>query len=464
MNIDQSQIESLVARPSETLNVEVKRWINIYQPSGTSKLVRAVFALYNRNGGFFVIGFDDKTLEPDLDNAPPDVRSAFHVDKVQALISRHASKLFEVGVAFGRRDGHEYPVIVVPEGVRSPVAVKVPLLDEKKKELIRDGEVFFRTLAANGTPSTASARPQDWPEIVELCFDNREADVGRFLRRQIAGQDLAAIVREVALISPPTPTLKERAESLLNGGLQLFKQAVAKHEVNDDEKAVIAAGSWEIALVINPPKNEQLPDQKFLRTIASSNPQFSGWPIWLNSSGFQDRTAVPIVKGNAWEAFIVSLGGWSKHIDFSRIDPRGEFYLRRNLQDDVSDRVKAGQFLDPIIVILRVAEAIAVGVAFAKALEWETESTKLGFAFRWTGLKGRKLVAWSNPAVTISSFEAAHDAEVTAFVELPMDTPVNAIAPYVEQAMRVLLARFGGYQIPRESIEHWVRRLAERQL
>ena len=179
-------------------------------------------------------------------------------------------------------------------------------------------------------------------------------------------------------------------------------------------------------------------------------------------SGFQDRAAAPIVKGNAWEALIVSLGGWSKHVDFSRVDPKGEFYLRRNLQDDVSDRVKPGEFLDPIIVILRVAEAMAVGLAFAKALGWEPEKTKLSFAFRWTGLQGRKLVAWSNPAVTVSSFDAAHDADVTTFVELPMDTPENAIAPYVEQAIRGLFVLFGGDQFPLQSIEHWVRRLIER--
>ena len=110
------------------------------------------------------------------------MRTAFHVDKIQALISRYASELFEGGVAFGKRDGREYPVIVVPEGVRSPVAAKVPLLDENKKELICAGEVFFRTLAANGIPRSARSWPQDWPEIVELCFDNREADVGRFQR------------------------------------------------------------------------------------------------------------------------------------------------------------------------------------------------------------------------------------------------------------------------------------------
>ena len=289
--------------------------------------------LRNRNGGFLVIGFDDETLEPDLDNEPPDVRSVFHVDKIQGLISRYASELFEVRVAFAHRDGREFPVIAVPDGVRSPVAAKVPLLGENKKELIRAGEVFFRTLAANGTPSTALARPQDWAEIVELCFNNREADVGRFLRRQLAGQDLCSDEYASCARPCPPPTQKDRAKTLLNDGLERFKKAVANAErsFNEDEKAMIAAGSWEIALAIDHAKNDQLPDQKFLQTIASSNPQYTGWPVWLDFSGFQDRAAAPIVKGNAWEALIVSVGGWSKHIDFSRVDPNGEFYLRRNL-------------------------------------------------------------------------------------------------------------------------------------
>ncbi len=50
MNTDQSRIDDLIARLSETLTVEVKRWI------------RGALALRVRNGGYFVIGFDDKTL------------------------------------------------------------------------------------------------------------------------------------------------------------------------------------------------------------------------------------------------------------------------------------------------------------------------------------------------------------------------------------------------------------------
>src|SRR5262249_58403471 len=118
---------------------------------------RGALALRNRNGGYFVIGFDDKTLQPDIGNEPAGVRAAFHTDKIQGLISRYASELFEVAVVFGKHGGREYPVIVVPDGVRSPVAAKSGLFYDKKKALIGQGESFFRTLSANEKPTTAAA-------------------------------------------------------------------------------------------------------------------------------------------------------------------------------------------------------------------------------------------------------------------------------------------------------------------
>jgi len=62
MNTDQSRIDDLIARLSETLTVEVKRWISIDEPNGISTIIRGALALRNRNGGYFVIGFDDKIL------------------------------------------------------------------------------------------------------------------------------------------------------------------------------------------------------------------------------------------------------------------------------------------------------------------------------------------------------------------------------------------------------------------
>jgi predicted HTH transcriptional regulator len=71
MEIDQRRIDELIAHPSESLNVEIKRWIDPATPEGTAKIVKAAQAIRNRNGGFLILGFDDKTLQPDVGNAQP---------------------------------------------------------------------------------------------------------------------------------------------------------------------------------------------------------------------------------------------------------------------------------------------------------------------------------------------------------------------------------------------------------
>jgi hypothetical protein len=61
----------------ESLNVELKRWIDPTEPQGIAKIVKATFALHNCNGGFLVIGFDDKTLQPDTVNELAFPRTSF---------------------------------------------------------------------------------------------------------------------------------------------------------------------------------------------------------------------------------------------------------------------------------------------------------------------------------------------------------------------------------------------------
>lgn len=82
MNIDQNRINDLVAAPSESLNVEVKRWINPDEQDGIAKLIKAALAIRNRNGGFLLIGFDNDSLLPDNKHRPKDVRTSFHLDKI----------------------------------------------------------------------------------------------------------------------------------------------------------------------------------------------------------------------------------------------------------------------------------------------------------------------------------------------------------------------------------------------
>ena len=338
-------------------------------------------AIRNRDGGFLIIGFDNETLLPDTHNKrPPEVRSIFHQDNIQGIVSRYAADKFEINIAYGHRDGSEYPIIIIPEGVRVPVACARDLFDGQNRQLLREGDVYFRTLNANGTPSTAAARPGDWADIAEICFENREAEIGRFLRRHLSGTNLAALsallTEASAPRTPPPPTLPQRTIALLDRGEARFLAVLAARQSKPDEPNVQQLGSWSVALVIEPSRETAVPDAEFLNTVSSSNPSYTGWPVWLDSRSFEDESARPHVTENAWQAFILSLQpGWSSHVDFMRLDPRGEFYLRRILQDDLTHKVAPKTALDPVLMMVRTAEAIAVGLALARGLGWALETT-----------------------------------------------------------------------------------------
>lgn len=90
-------IESLVFKPRESLDVELKQWIDPQSPQGIAKVARACIALRNNNGGYLVIGFlDDGT--PDSANIPSDIRATFHLDVVQGIVSRYSSEKFGIEI------------------------------------------------------------------------------------------------------------------------------------------------------------------------------------------------------------------------------------------------------------------------------------------------------------------------------------------------------------------------------
>src|SRR5271154_3785445 len=201
MNIDQDEADRLVTQPSETRDTELKGWIDPRTPPGTAKLLTAIFALRNFNGGRLIIGFNDKTQQPEP-MSPSDVLDAFHPDRIQALVTKHASEAFDVAVALGQRGAGRHPVIVVASGVRTPVAVKVPVTSSAGKQILKKGTVFFRTLHANGTVSSAELQPEDWPDLMQIVMDNREADIGRFVRRHLSGLDIPQIYAALQSLSP----------------------------------------------------------------------------------------------------------------------------------------------------------------------------------------------------------------------------------------------------------------------
>lgn len=468
MDIGSRTIQDLVERPGESLSVEIKRWISPDEPEGVAKIARTALALRNHGGGFLLIGFDNDTLQPDTNNAPPDVEIIFHIDKIQGIVSKYASDPFEVSVEFGERDGQLYPVIVIPPGVKTPVASKSDLLakNPNDKKLVEADSIFVRSLRANNTPSTTRASWKDWPKIVEVCFDNREADIGRFLRRHLSGITPEAL-RELAATISESVQPKATTEDLLRGYLQ--KSGDRFQEVLTERPLALPEyGSWEVALLLLGEVPTHSANDQFLNLLGASNPSYTGWPPWLDSRGFTNQTAQPYVYNGGWEALIVSVGNkQSNHIDFMRLDPHGKFYLRRALEDDISANTRAPEPLSALdfgLPIIRTAEAIAVGISFAKAMGCTPEKCHLAFAFRWSRLRGRELSAWVQPERYISPGRHAYQDDVTVYVDVPLDVPLSALGEFVHRAVQPLYAVFGGFDLGQVAVEDLTARLLERRL
>jgi predicted HTH transcriptional regulator len=120
-------LQSLISRPRETLTIELKSWFDPNTPEGERKIARAALALRNQNGGFLVIGFNDKTCQPDPLRAGENVRVTYHADVIQRIVSKYASPSFVVEVHFPETGGVTYPVIEIPAGVKAPVVCKASL-------------------------------------------------------------------------------------------------------------------------------------------------------------------------------------------------------------------------------------------------------------------------------------------------------------------------------------------------
>lgn len=461
MDLTQDRINALLAAPSESLNVEIKSWIDPASPEGKGKIAKATLALRNRNGGYLIIGLDDSTLAPVTDGRPADIRKAFHIDILQGIVSKYAAIPFEVGVGFAVRDGQEFPVVGVPEGSIVPVACKADL-HSNGVQLLKQNSVYFRTLQANGTPSSAAINWGEWEELVGICFENREADIGRLLRRHLGGDGLASLASALSATATKEFSLRERAAQALAEGDRRRDQLIETIPMAQREAAG-SLGSWSVALVFDPPRSATT-DKTFLNTISSANPQLTGWPVWLDSRRFLDKSATPRMIGGIWQTVIVDINsGWGSHLDVQTMDAAGTFYLWRLLQDDLTDKVEPLKKLDPILMIYRVAETIAVGISFARALG-QAEDSRLGFLFRWDKLQGRVLEAWADRMSYFSPGREAFDQQVESFVEVSAGTPASAIAPVVGNVIAPLMRAFDGFEISQNVVEQRVQRLLERKL
>ncbi len=451
MPMTDDQLAAILTAPREALDIELKRWLDPKSDEGKGKIAKGCMALWNSGGGLFIVGFDDKTGEPDIENAVADPQAVFHPDRIQAIVSEFAAPPFPVTVHFGRRDDQLYPVIEVSSGVRVPAAAKRDFF-LGNKPVIKDHAVYVRSLGSNNTVSSSEPRRDDWERVVRTWLENREADIGAFVRRHLSGIDLASLG---ALLGGPRPVLPptalDRAVVLLDQGRGRFDAVVKERGLPPPH-----LGWREAAIVVDGLVPPNSPDEAFLQRLTVTKPRHSGWSPWVVAPAAGEDQ---YVNDGGWESIIWHPEHeWLPGLDFWRLDPQGEFYQLEALQDDFHEvrGVPRGTQLDFHLQVERVVEFVTAARSFARSMGCPEAGTSLACAFRWRGLKGRRLVSRRHPG-SVRLRPAAVQDELVSTLTVPLEVPPSALGPHVHEVLRPLFTLFGGAEFEATVIENLVR-------
>jgi len=332
-------------------------------------------------------------------------------------------------------------------------------------------EVFFYALANGGfSPASYTRRDRpldlqrDWP-LIEDAF----ACVAEAVAK--AGPAWAATEADSVSFAAGSTVPGQSAQQVLDKGERAFREALAAQgDLTAQEREAFEVGAQEIAVAVYGPSPEHAATESFLNLLMSANPGFRpDWPMWMDTRLFHDPRFAPRVKAKAWQALVVLTAGtmpWDM-AEFYRLDPKGRFFLRRMIDDDTfarAQRFKVGQFLDPHHAIARTAEAIAVALAFARAMSFDSDQTTLAFDFRWTGLRDRIIHNWTGVGRFLPLRDQYRSVEDDAegVIEVPLNVAESSLASYVEKATAGLFSQFGGFAPPVGFIHSVVQNLFEK--
>lgn len=284
--------------------------------------------------------------------------------------------------------------------------------------------------------------------MMEICFNNREADVGTFIRRQLSGLDAVKLVEALqsVLVTAKAPTPAEVLISYMDEMYSRFLKRQEKCEPRPPKTGVRESAAIILGEFVEPDLSRQYMT-RFLQV-----PHYSGWPPWVGLLNIHSSLGGVNYIDDGWESFeyVTKL---FQSLDFSRIDASGRFYYAEAMRDDIAGRVTPGQHFEFAMETARVAEIIAMCLTFAKEFCGRDSPNDLAFAFRWRDLRGRRLSSWASPRRNFYSRGTADQDEIVTSTTMPVATVPDAIGLHVETVVKPLFRLFGGWEFDSSVIQ-----------
>ena len=119
----ENDLHDLIENPRETLEVELKAWLDLGQPIERAKLARHLAALANHGGGYLIFGFKDDLSH---DQNRPSLLTNYNRNVFSGIVKRYLTPTFQCEVTLVRnKNSNEFPVIRVPGHGREPIAARI---------------------------------------------------------------------------------------------------------------------------------------------------------------------------------------------------------------------------------------------------------------------------------------------------------------------------------------------------
>ena len=302
-----SVFEDWLLNPMESLNIEVKGWLDMNDVESRGTIAKALIALENHGGGYLVIGFsedDARLLSPN--QSRPESLSSFGTDEINAIIKKYAEPPFHAHVTFQRHpeSRDEFPVI------RSPGSSKVPVrsCSETPGGTLKNKVYYIRK---PGPSSEAPLEGREWDALIRRCVLNQRSEIIDILRSfipTVASGNLQAIVDE--------------REALNQFSRESFMRWTSINEgLKKEHPAKIEFGYFALSCQIIG-QSKGLNTSEILSAIKGLR-RYTGWPIFVAPHQPESK---PYLKDGAIEASLIGIKYANPaHADFWRIHPDGLF-------------------------------------------------------------------------------------------------------------------------------------------
>lgn len=372
-----SRFEDWLLSPRETLDFEVKQWLDMRDIETRGVIAKALIALENHGGGFLLFGYKengDKSLSPDPNR--PTSLEPYLTDAMNAIVKRCAEPAFHVEVTLQRHPalGEEYPLVRVAGTSKVPVRSDSTTPGGSLKQ-----HVYY--IRAPGPESRGPLNAGEWDALLRRAITNQREEIVSLLRALVPASTTGVVWQAPLTEAEALRAFADKAKS---------RWEELNSSLGESNPSKITLGHFSFAArVVGVSRNL---DSQGILAVNETAKRYTGWPAFVTLH--QEKTKPSLVDGciEAWLAHISSpdVG----HADFWRIDPKGgDFFLLRGYQEDSLDPArgfgKPGVLFELTLPVWRLGEFLLRVLDLADAMY--EPSYEVLVECEWDGVAGRHL-------------------------------------------------------------------------